>query len=260
MREGVPSEAFEKILSEGRKNMRMERVSSEKGTMRFEHLLCFPSEVNEKTPLILLFHEYTGMDEELHAKAGSLVDEGFLVGVADLYGAEHRNLSQEKARELLKPLRKNRFLLRERALWSAEALGGVARRVPEEILLLGFSLGGGAVLEMVRYRSWGGAVSVYGYLDSPAGEIESPEETPLLVLHGMKDRIVPPEDLRVFLEEMGRRQWNAEVVLYSGGGHGFCNPRVEPDPARGNEYDLVHHVRAWRRMSEFFRSLRASRK
>ncbi len=239
--------------------MRVERISSGKGAERFEHLLYSPPKENEKTSLILLFHEYVGMDEALCAKARDLAEKGFVVGVADLYGAEHRNLSPEKARELLKPLRKDRFLLRERALECAEDLVTAARRKSEETFLLGFSLGGGGVLEMVRCGFWAGAVSVYGYLDSPARESENSRETPLLVIHGMKDRVVPPEDLRTFLEELEWRQWHAEVILYSGAGHGFCNPSGIPDFSRGNYYDPEYHAKAWKRILEFFESPRRVR-
>jgi dienelactone hydrolase len=238
----------------------MERIPSGKGAGRFEHLLYFPSGESEKASLVLLFHEYVGMDEALHIKARALAEEGFLVGMVDLYGVECRDLSPEKARELLKPLRKNRLLLRERALEASEALGAATRRKPKETFLLGFSLGGGGVLEMVRYQPWAGAVSVYGYLDSPVRESEGSRETPLLVIHGMKDRVVPPEDLLLFLEELEQREWHAEVLLYSGVGHGFCNPSGTADFSRGNFYHPEYHAKAWKRILEFFESLEDLRK
>jgi dienelactone hydrolase len=216
-------------------------------------------EEHVRTPLVILFHEYTGMDEALYTKAQTLVNEGFLVGVADLYGKEHRDLSPEKARELLRPLRKNRLFLRERAMEACEALSSAAGKRREEIFLLGFSLGGGAVLELIRCLSYGGAVSVYGYLDSPFRESEDSGETPLLVIHGMKDGVVLPGDLLLFMGELERRKWSAEVVLYSGVGHGFCNPLVPRDLSRGNYYDRAHHVKAWNRGMAFFHSLKALR-
>ena len=89
-------------------------------------------------------------------------------------------------------------------------------------------------------------MSVYGYLNTLTG-LDS-VRCNLLILHGIRDRIVPQADLKVFRDLAGRPKGNCELVLYERAGHGFCNPTLEPDSALGNFYDRETHEKAWQRI------------
>ena len=69
--------------------------------------------------------------------------------------------------------------------------------------------------------------------------------TPLLVLHGDTDPVVPVEQSRAFVERCVAAGGDVELVVYEGEGHGFRQPR---EPARRVPPDagVPRHARSWR--------------
>jgi dienelactone hydrolase len=112
--------------------------------------------------------------------------------------------------------------------------------------VLGFSLGGCAALEAARAgEELDLAVSVYGYLDSPEPDPDRGIRSDLLVIHGLRDRVVPLEDFLAFVSRAPKLPHPCGIVTWAQAGHGFCNPSCPPDPGRGILYDRDLHARTW---------------
>jgi len=200
-------------------------------------------------PLVILFHEYLGMEQHIIDKAMELAREGFKVFVADLYGRNIRPRNHDEAYPHYRFLKENPLVMEKRARLSVDRAKACVN--PENhagIALLGFSMGGWAALALAQSNpEIRLAISVYGYLNALTHM--DCVSCDLLIIHGLKDKIVPRKDLVAFLDLAENLGKNCEVVLYSSVGHGFCNPSLEPDLALGNFYDQHHFERSWQRIA-----------
>ncbi len=176
-------------------------------------------------PAVLLFHEYTGLNEATVSHAKRLAAAGYAVLAADFYGVSNRPANTDEARSTHRIYRNDRQLMRERARACLAVLQDHADVDPERIVVLGFSFGGGAALELARTgEKLRGAVSVYGYLDTShpvsAGDIDCP----LLAIHVNNDPVVPEEHLSMFKKEMQIAEVKCDLIQLDNAQHGFANP------------------------------------
>lgn len=225
---------------------RLERISYRDGEEAFQGLFGTPKE--SRPPLVVLFHEYLGMEQQIMDKAMDLVDQGVAVFVPDLYGQKIRPRNHQEAYPHYRYLKANPRVMAQRAQWGVDqAMACVNFQTHAGVAVLGFSMGGWAALGVAGcHPDIRLGVSVYGYLNGLTRLDRLACD--LLIIHGLKDKIVPGSDLRVFRELAGRCQDRCDLVLYGRVGHGFCNPSLESDPALGNFYDRAHHEKAWCRI------------
>lgn len=205
-------------------------------------------------PGVLLLHEYTGLGGYLFRSAAQLVRAGYAVLCADLYGSALRPTDFEQARACLRPLRDDRALLHLRARAGLDALAGVPGVDAGRLLAMGFSLGGGATLELVRAGApLRGAVSMYGYLASSQPVVPGVAHCPVLVHLAGHDHVVPLGDIEPFVREMASASVDCRVVLHAGAGHGFCNAAYGTDFDAGASWHCPRtEARAWDDVLRFF--------
>ena len=100
---------------------------------------------------------------------------------------------------------------------------------------IGFCFGGGTVLELARSGTTiSGVVSFHGDLVTP-DPVTTPSSisTPMLVLHGADDPLVPPEHVATFRAEMELAQtthW--QLIAFTDAVHSFTNPAANSDVAK----------------------------
>ncbi|MFW5500533.1 MULTISPECIES: dienelactone hydrolase family protein [unclassified Maridesulfovibrio] len=177
-------------------------------------------------PAVLLFHEYTGLNEVTVSHAKRLAAAGYAVFAADFYGASNRPANIDEARSTHRIYRNDRQLMRERARACLAVLQDHADVDPELIFVLGFSFGGGAALELARTgEKLRGAVSVYGYLDTSHPVAAGDIECPLLAVHVNNDPVVPEEHLLMFRQEMNAAEVIYDLIQLDNAHHGFANPK-----------------------------------
>ncbi len=79
---------------------------------------------------------------------------------------------------------------------------------------------------------------------SPVNFVERMGRTPLLVMHGDNDPVVPIEQSTTFVERCRAAGGNVEFVVYEGEGHGFRKPENQLDEYRRMQEFLAAHVPA----------------
>jgi dipeptidyl aminopeptidase/acylaminoacyl peptidase len=86
-----------------------------------------------------------------------------------------------------------------------------------------------------------GASSLYDQR-SPLNFAEQLNHTPLLVMHGDTDPVVPVEQSRTFVDRCLEAGGDVELVVYDGEGHGFRKPENQLDEYRRMHRFLATHV------------------
>ncbi|WP_244512180.1 dienelactone hydrolase family protein [Maridesulfovibrio ferrireducens] len=187
-------------------------------------------------PAVLLIHEYTGLNKVTLDHARRLARAGYTVLAADFYGPDKIPNNIDEARVIHRIYRDDRLLMRKRAQACLEVLINQPETNSAKITALGFSFGGGAVLELARCNiqlnkhdeqlagTINGAISVYGYLDTTHPAAHGQIKAKLLALHVENDPVVPEKHAEMFVKEMNEVKADWSMIRIQNAKHGFANP------------------------------------
>lgn len=173
---------------------------------------------------ILIVPTIAGPSDVMYERARWLASLGYAAMVCDIYGQGFVE-DMQKARKLADQLRSDPENYRERFRLALDELRVRSKLANGRIAAIGYCMGGEIVLEMAR----GGedlalVVSFHGLLATPMPAKRGQVIPRILVCHGRADPLVPPKQVRTFLEEMDVAGVNCHMHIYSGVVHGFTDP------------------------------------
>ncbi|MEJ2038653.1 MAG: dienelactone hydrolase family protein [Desulfosarcinaceae bacterium] len=172
-------------------------------------------------PLVLLIHDWSGLDDYEIKRAGMLADLGYAVFAADLFGAGVRPAEIEERRRLTGELYKDRARMRE-LLYGAIAAAKARGLNTANAVAMGYCFGGAAVLELARSGAdFKGFVTFHGGLQTPEGQDYASARGKYLILHGTADTSVTMQDFAALANELEARGIPHEMITYSGAPHAF---------------------------------------
>ena len=172
-------------------------------------------------PLVILIHDWDGLTGYEKIRTKMLVELGYNVFAADLFGAGIRPVEikdkKEHTGELYKDRKKMRKLIAA-ALTTAEGLGlNTANAV-----VAGYCFGGAAVLEFARSGAdVKGFVTFHGGLATPEGQDYESAKGSYLILHGTADSMISMSDFANLAEQLEEKGLKHEMITYSGAPHAF---------------------------------------
>ncbi|WP_147820822.1 dienelactone hydrolase family protein [Salidesulfovibrio onnuriiensis] len=221
-----------------------------------EGILVVDAATEAPRPGVLLVHEFMGIGEYVLVHADRLAAEGYAVLACDMYGKGVRPRDAAEASRYSRIYRQDRMLMRQRARAGLQALAQSPCADPNRLLALGFSFGGCAVLELARSGApLLGSASFYGYLNTPHPCAKGKVQGSILVMHGVRDKVVPMEEIPVLAEEMRTAGVDCRIQLHTDAGHGFSNETLAEDPATGSAYCPKTAMRAWKALLCFYSEL-----
>lgn len=231
-------------LPEGAR-LRSERISyDEAGTPLDGHLVRDETQSGPR-PAVLVLHDWTGEQEYTRVRAEMLARRGYVAFAADLYGAGIRPTGDDAPAEAAKYYG-DLPLLRRRVQAAFDVLTHDDRVDPERVAVIGYCFGGSAALEFSRTGApIAGTVSFHGGLIAHDPADVDDLRSPLLVLTGAADPVVPDEAVIAFEDELRQNpavDW--QVVSYSGAPHAFTLPETP-------NYRPAADARSWRALLDF---------
>jgi len=198
----------------------------------------------EHAPLVLMIHDWDGLNDYEIKRAGMLAEEGYAVFAADLFGAGVRPEEIPERRRLTGELYRDRETMRalmKGALKEAAARGAHVNHA----VAMGYCFGGAAVLELARSgESLKGFVSFHGGLETPEGQSYAETRGQVLILHGTADAAVPMEEFADLARELETHKVPHEMISYGGADHAFT-------VFGGDRYQETADRKSWRRFLEF---------
>jgi dienelactone hydrolase len=173
------------------------------------------------TPLVIIIHDWDGLTDYEVKRTEMLVELGYSVFAADLFGAGVRPETIDDKRKLTGALYKDRAKMRallEGAVTTAKEKG----LNTENAVIAGYCFGGAAVLEFARAGAdLKGFVTFHGGLVTPEGQDYSKTRGQILVFHGSADSAVTMEQFASLTQQLEEAKVTHEMTTYSGAPHAF---------------------------------------
>lgn len=215
--------------------------------------------VKGKRPAVLVVHEWWGHNEYARKRARMLAEQGYVALAVDMFGdgktAQHPDDAGKFAGEAMK----NKGVGEARFNAALDFIKKQPSVDPARIAAIGYCFGGGVVLHMARQGAdLKGVVSFHGSLatDSPAeaGAVKAR----VLVFNGDEDKMIPPEQVAAFKDEMGKAGASFRYVGYPGVMHSFTNPDADKFAAKFKlplAYDSKADRDSWAQTKKFLKEI-----
>ncbi len=238
-----------------------ETVSYKHGGAMLEGYVAYDDASTQKRPVVLVVHEWMGLDANAKMHADNLAKLGYLAFAADIYGKGQNPKNTDEAGKISGFYKSDRHLLRGRVTAALKVAKNHRLANAGKVGAIGFCFGGTTVLELARSgANIDGVVSFHGGLSSPKPEDAKNIKSKVLVLHGADDPYVPDSEVAAFEEEMRRAKVDWQLFSYGGAVHGFTNPNGGKDPSKGYAYNEKAAKRSWEAMQTFFNELFISKR
>ena len=179
-------------------------------------------------PGLLLAPNWMGVSAGAIDIAQRVAERGYVVFVADVYGAGVRPQNHDEAGAAMMSV-KGTPALRQRLQASLDTLKAQPGTPldPNRLAVFGFCFGGHCALELARAGApLKAAVSFHGTLDTANPADAQNIRGAVLVLDGAEDPLVPREQLTGFIEEMSAAGVDWQLTSYGGAAHSFTDPQA----------------------------------
>jgi dienelactone hydrolase len=209
----------------------------------YEGYFAFNQGFGDQQPIVLLIHDWNGIDAYEQRRVQMLAEQGYAAFAADLYGQGVRPTTPEASQAESGKLYRDRSTLRQRlmaGLMQAQSLPGVD---PDQVVAIGYCFGGASVLELARAGAdIDGFVSFHGGLATPEGQDYSQVKGPILILHGGDDPVAPMSQVATLADALNAAGVEYDMEIYGGARHSFTVWAAEGDSSR---YDAQADIQSW---------------
>jgi dienelactone hydrolase len=226
------------------------------GDVKLEGFLAYDSSLTGKRPVVIVVHEWTGINDQTVKRCEQLAKLGYLAFAADIYGKGIRPQNPGEAGKEAGKYKENRSLMRSRMKAALAQVKQHELAENDEVAVIGYCFGGTAALELARSgANVKGVVSFHGGLDNPKPEDAKNIKAKVLICHGAIDPFAPKEQVDAFVKEMNGAKADYQLILYSNAVHSFTNPGAGTDISKGAAYNAEADKRSWEAMKTFFEEI-----
>jgi dienelactone hydrolase len=217
--------------------------------------VAFDSGSTEKRPVVLVVHEWWGLNEYPKMRAKQLAEMGYFAMAVDMFGNGKTADNPDDAGKLATPFYQNISMAKSRFDAALAKIKTYSQADGDKVAAIGYCFGGAMVLSMAKLGDdLDGVVSFHGNLNVvPANK--DLLKTKILVCHGGADPFVPQTEVNRFKKQMDSIGADYTFNTYPGATHAFTNPDAT---AIGEKfkipiaYNPAADSASWNDMKEFF--------
>ena len=202
---------------------------------------------------VLVCHEGPGLTDHTKIIARRLAQLGYVAYAMDYHGDGKPLADRSQTMARLTPWRTDPTGIRVRAGIALKVLAARPEVDAARLAAIGYCFGGTTAFELARAgENLQCAVGFHSGLATARPQDAANIKCKILVNIGVEDPIIPPEQRADFEKEMGAAGVDWRMILYSGAGHSFTNPRADALNMPGFKYHEPTDRRSWRAMLDLF--------
>ena len=233
--------------------IKTQAIEYKQGDATLEGYLAYDDAKTGKRPGIVVYADWTGVNDNVKLRTRMLAGLGYVAFAADIYGKGVHPKSGPEAGAESGKYAKDRPLLLARAKAGFDVLRDNPMVDTAKLVAIGYCFGSAPALDLARsgadLRS---VVAFHGFLNTPTPENAKNIKAKVLALHGADDPLVNQQAVQAFAKEMKDGGVDYQIVLYGGAMHAFTDKRYN-DPEHGVKYDEKADKRSWVAMRDFLR-------
>jgi dienelactone hydrolase len=240
------------------KQIKEERISYTLDSLTMNAVVAYDAASDEKRPVILIVHEWWGLNDYAISRAKQLASLGYLAMAIDMYGNGQQADNPEQAGKLATPFYQQPAMAKARFDAALAKVKTLAQADTNQIAAIGYCFGGAQVLNMARLGSpLKGVVSFHGNLVGVPAD-KNNLKARVLVCHGDADPFVPATEVTQFKKQMDSIGADYSFKSYAGATHAFTNPNAT---AMGKKfsipiaYSAAADSASWNDMKVFFNQI-----
>ncbi len=232
-----------------------EAVSYGTDSAKLTGFVAYDSASTAKRPVVLIIHEWWGLNDYTKSRAKKLAALGYLAIAVDMYGDGKMGTNPGEATNLAMPFYQNPALAKSRFDAALAKIKTYSQADTNKIAAIGYCFGGAMVLNMARLgEHLNGVVSFHGGLIGVPAD-KNLLKAKILVCHGADDQFVKPEEVAAFKKQMDSVGADYTLKQYAGATHAFSNPAATEMGQKFKmpiTYNAAADSASWKDMKEFF--------
>lgn len=207
-------------------SIKTEQVSYVSDSVTMNGFVAYNAASNDKRPVVLIVHEWWGLNDYVRSRAKQLASLGYLAMAVDMYGDGKIAEDPEMAGKMAGPFYKDPQKMKRR--FNAALVKAKSYTIADttKTAAIGYCFGGAVVLNVARLGAdLNGVVSFHGSLIGVTPD-KNKLKANVLVCHGEDDKFVKPEEVNQFKKQMD--SINAPYIFrsYPNATHAFTNPQA----------------------------------
>ena len=231
-----------------------EMVSYKAGDVTFKGFVAFDESIKGKRPVVLIVHEWWGLNDYTKMRARKLAELGYIAMAIDLFGNGKNAINPKEAQDFTMPFYKDPQLAKSRLDAAIKKIKEFAQADPNNIAAIGYCFGGFVVLNYAKLGAdLKGVVSFHGGLGGiPVNK--KLLKAKILVCHGASDKFVSQNDVDAFKHQLDSIGATYSFKIYANATHAFTNPdatRLGKEFNMPIEYNAQADKDSWNDMKTF---------
>ncbi len=232
--------------------IRTEAVRYQDGDQVLNGFIAYDDAITGQRPGVLVVHEWWGLNDYAKRRAEMLAGLGYVAFAADMYGDNKVTRHAADAKGWMMQITENQGAWQRRAIAGLDALKASDKVDADRLAAIGYCFGGATVMQLAYAGAdLDGVVSFHGSLPPATPEEQKQIKASVLIAHGEKDVMVPPERVAAFQQALDAAGADWQMVVYAGAKHGFTNAGASEYGIDGIAYDPKADARSWALMQDF---------
>lgn len=232
-----------------------ETIEYTEGNVTGKGFVAYDNSVAGKKPVVLIVHEWWGINDYVKSRARQLARLGYLAMAVDMFGNGQLNPDPKSAQDAVTPFYKDPLLGKSRLEAALAKVKTLPQADTTQIAAIGYCFGGSMVLNAAKLGTpLIGVVSFHGGLAGPA-PVKNAVKAQILVCHGNADQFVSASDLSTFRNQLDSAGIPYTFKEYAGATHAFSNPDATENGKKFNipiAYNGAADTASWNDMLAFF--------
>ena len=232
-----------------------EKVIYSSGATTMIGFVAWDESSNKKRPVVLVVHEWWGLNEYTKTRVRQLASLGYLAMAVDMYGNGATADNPDDAGKLAEPFYKDPQMAKKRFDAALAKIKTYALADVNQVAAIGYCFGGAQVINMAKLgENLKGVVSFHGNLVVVPADKDL-LKAPILVCHGEEDKFVKPEEVALFKKQMDSIGAVYTFKSYPGATHAFTNPSATAVGEKFKmpiKYNETADKASWADMKDFF--------